>query len=170
LFAFSGCGLEGFGPGEEIVRARDDCESKGEVESDVAEESNNIIIKHLVGENGDEGGHLDGGLEFAEEGGGSGNATSGEHHAHAVDGEVADEDDGEDPDRDDVLVSQDKEGEVDEHLVGQGIEKGAEVGDLLGATRPDAVDFVGNGCDYEKDEGDDFGPEAREQSEDHVSD
>ena len=118
MFAFSGCGLEGFGPGEEIVRTRDDRESKGEVEGDVAEDADDVIIEHLVGENGDKGGHLDGGLELAEEGGGSGNATSGEHHAHAVDGEVADEDDGEDPDGDDVLVSQDKEGEVDEHLVG----------------------------------------------------
>ena len=162
--------MEGFGPGEEIVRARDDCESQGEVEGDVAEESNNIIIEHLVGENSDEGGHLDSGLELAEEGGGSGDAVCGKHHAHAVDGEVADEDDSEDPDGDDVLISQDKEGEVDEHLVGQGVEEGAEVGDLLGATRPDAVDFVGDGCDHEEDEGDDFGPEAREQSEDHVSD
>ena len=118
LFIIAGCGFERLRPGEEIVRTRDDCKSKGEVEGNVAEETNNIIIKHLVSEDGDEGGHLDGGLELAEEGGGSGDTTSGEHHAHAVDGEVSDEDDSEDPDGDDVLVSQDKEGEVDEHFVG----------------------------------------------------
>ncbi len=59
--------LEGFGPGEKIVHARDDCESKCKVEGDVAEETNNIIIEHLVSENGDKGGHLDCGFQLAEE-------------------------------------------------------------------------------------------------------
>ena len=118
LFIITSCGFERLRPGEEIVRTRNDCKCKGEVEGDVTEDANNITTQHLVDEDDDEGGHLDCSLELAEEGGGSGNATSGEHHAHAVDGEVADEDDSEDPDRDDVLVSQDKEGEVDEHFVG----------------------------------------------------
>ena len=41
---------------------------------------------------------MDGCFEFAEEGGGNGNAASCGHHAHTINGEVTDENNGEDPD------------------------------------------------------------------------
>ena len=155
---------------DEVVGAGEDSEGECEVEGDEAEGVDDVVLQDDSGEESDEGGHLDGGLEFAEERGGDGDAASCSHHTHAVDGEVADENDGEDPDGDYINIDKYEKGEVDEHFVGEGVEEGAEVGFLLGFTGPDAVDFVGDGGGNKDDEGDDAGPVMGNEGKNHEND
>ena len=55
---------------------------------------------------------MDGGFELTEEGGGDSDVVTGGHHTHAVDGEVADDDDGEDPYGNEIDIDEEKKGEV----------------------------------------------------------
>lgn len=129
-----------------------------------------VVLEDDSGEEGDEGGHLDGGFELAEEGSGNGNFVPGGHHAHTVDGEVANYNNGKYPDGSHINIDQYEKSKVDEHFVSERVEEGAEVGDFFAFAGPDAVDFVGNGCCNEDDKCHDARPVVGQESENHKND
>ena len=143
---------------EQIVGAGKDGEDEGEIEGDVAEDGKEIKVDDEVKQQDYEGGHLNGGFEFAVKGSSDGLASAGSHHAHAIHGEIANQDNRKDPKRNHAEIGEDEKGEVDKHFVGERVQESAEVGNLLALAGPVAVDFVGDGGNDKNDEGGDARP------------
>ena len=63
------------------------------------------------------------------------------------------------------MVNENEKSEIDKHFVSEGIEKGAEVGDDMGAAGPATVDKISERGDDKADDGSDVSGGAVRQHE-----